>query len=510
VTAVEDVGTERDQAEAGGPDGGARHVSVLVIGAGISGIGVAYHLSRRFPDRTFTVLESRDTFGGTWTVNRYPGVRSDSDMYTFGYSFKPWLKDELATAEQIIAYLGEVIDENDLGPYIRYRHRVTSARWSSAAKRWSIEVTRLDTGEQLRYTADFVWMCQGYYRQDQGYTPQWPGMADFAGPIVHSLTWPEDLDYTGKRVVVIGSGATAATLVPALAGSGAGHVTMVQRSPTYYIASPASNEIADTLRSVDTPDEWTHEIVRRLILKQSRELRERRAAAPEQMRQWFIDQARQALPPGYDVDRHFTPAYPLGQQRICRIPDGDFFTAIREGRASVVTDTIDAFTEHGIRLSSGEILEADIIVTATGFHLSVMGDIPFFVDDQPVDWASTVTYHGIMFTGVPNLAYIFGYWRSSWTLRVDLITDLVCRLLEHMDERGSAVVVPALRDGEAGMPLRPWTDPDDFNPGYLLRSIHQVPRQGDRMPWRGTDVGYFAEAEILPAADLGDGTLRFA
>jgi cation diffusion facilitator CzcD-associated flavoprotein CzcO len=268
--------------------------------------------------------------------------------------------------------------------------------------------------------------------------------------------------------------------------------------------------MAEALRSVDTPAEWTHEIVRRLILKQAREARERRASAPEEMREWFIDQARRALPPGYDVDRHFTPRYPLGRQRICRIPDGDFFTAISEGRASVVTDTIEEFTEHGIRLSSGETLEADIVVTATGFHLSVMGDIPFFVDDEPVDWASTVTYHGIMFTGVPNLAYIFGYWRSSWTLRVDLISDLVCRLLEHMDERGATVVVPALRDGEAGMPLRPWTDPDDFNPGYLLRSVHRVPRQGDRMPWRGTDVGYFDEREILPAADFGDGTLTFS
>jgi monooxygenase len=509
VTAVEDVETQRDRAADDGPDGAARHVNVLVVGAGISGIGVAYHLSHRFPGKSFTVLEARETFGGTWTVNRYPGVRSDSDMYTFGYSFKPWLKDELATAEQIITYLDEVIAENNLGQYIRYQHRVTSARWSSAAQQWAVEVTRTDTGEQLRYTADFVWMCQGYYRQDEGYTPQWPGMADFTGPIVHSLTWPDDLDYTGKKVVVIGSGATAATLVPAMAANGAEHVTMVQRSPTYYVASPKVNEFAETLRSVDTPDEWTHEIVRRLILKQSREIRERRAAKPEEMRLWFINEARKALPEGFDVDTHFTPAYPLGQQRICRIPEGDFFTAIREGKASVVTDTIEAFTADGIRLSSGETIEADIIVTATGFHLSVMGGFPFFVDDEPVDWSSTVTYHGIMFTGVPNLAYIFGYWRSSWTLRVDLITDLVCRLFEHMDKRGATTVTPQLRGDEAGMPLRPWTDPDDFNPGYLLRSIHQVPRQGDRMPWRGTDVGYFEEAELLPAADFEDGTLSF-
>lgn len=495
MTTVDDIGT--------------RHVDVLVVGAGISGIGAAYHLSHRLPGRTFTVLESRETYGGTWTVNRYPGVRSDSDMYTFGYSFKPWLKDELATAEQIRAYLGEVIDEYGLGRHIRYRHRVNSASWSSDTRTWTVEVTRLDTGEDLTYTAGFVWMCQGYYRHDQGYTPEWPGTARFAGRIAHPLTWPEDLDYTGKKVLVIGSGATAATLVPAMADGGAAHVTMLQRSPTYYIASPKSNDVADELRSVDTPPEWTHEIVRRLVLKRSREMARRRAAAPEKMRQWFIDEARRALPDGYDVERHFTPAYPLGKQRICRIPEGDLFRVIREGTASVVTDTIETFTENGVRLSSGETLEADVIVTATGFHLSVMGDIPFSVDGEPVDWANTVTYHGIMFTGVPNLAYVFGYFRASWTLRVDLISDLVCRLLAHMDERGATMVTPTLRADEADMPLRPWTDPDDFNPGYLMRSIHKVPRQGDRMPWRGTDVGYFDEAELLPAADFEDGTLGF-
>jgi monooxygenase len=503
VTTVSDMRTgPRD-------GGGVQHFNVLVVGAGISGIGAAHQLSHRLPGKSFVVLEAGETFGGTWTVNRYPGVRSDSDMYTFGYSFKPWLKDELATAEQIRAYLGEVIEENDLARNIRYQHRVTLARWSSGARMWTVEATCLDTGEELRYTADFVWMCQGYYRQDKGYTPQWPGMENFSGQIVHSLTWPEELDYTGKRVVVIGSGATAATLVPALAENRAAHVTMLQRSPTYYFATPKTNDIADALRSVDTPAEWTHEIVRRLILKRLEEVRVRQVSAPEAMREWFIDQARQALPAGYDVDTHFAPKYPVGKQRICRIPEGDLFAVIRDGKASVVTDTIDEFTEQGIRLTSGETLQADIIVTATGFHLSVMGDIPFFVDDEPVDWASTVTYHGVMFTGVPNLAHIFGYWRASWTLRVELISDLVCRLLEHMSERGATMVVPTLRENDADMPLRPWTDPDDFNPGYLLRSIHKVPRQGDRMPWRGADVGYFDERQVLPAADFEDGTLSF-
>lgn len=486
---------------------GAVHVDVLVVGAGISGIGAAYHLRRRFPERTVAVLEARSSFGGTWSVNRYPGVRSDSDMFTFGYSFKPWVKNDLATAEEILAYLGEVVEENRLGDVIQYQRRVTEARWSSADRLWHVTVACLDSGETQQYTADFVWMCQGYYRYDQGYTPEWPGMADFRGPIVHSIAWPDDLDYAGKRVVVIGSGATAATLVPALANSGAEHVTMLQRSPTYYVSTPKANELADTLRALDTPDEWTHEILRRFVLKRT----EQQSAVPrEQTGQLLIEQARQALPEGYDIERHFTPTYRYWSQRVCRIPEGDLFTVIREGRADVVTDHIEAFTETGIRLASGETLDADIIVTATGFHLSVMGDIPFYVDDRRVDWASTVTYHGIMFTGVPNLAYVFGYWRLSWTLRVDLICELVCRLLEHLERTGTTVVTPHLREGEADMPLRPWTDPDDFNPGYLMRSVHLVPQQGDRLPWRGTDLGYFAERDALPRADFEDGTLAFS
>ena len=501
--------TIEQAASPGGTRGNVEHFDVLVVGAGISGIGATYHYSRRFPQGRIGVLEGRETFGGTWSVNRYPGVRTDSDMYTFGYSFKPWLKDELASAEEIRGYLGEVIEENGLDRCIRYSHHVESARWSSDTRLWNVDVTRTDTGERLTFTANFLWMCQGYYRYDEGHTPTWPGMEAFAGRIVHPLKWPTDLDHAGKRVVVIGSGATAATLVPALAGSGAEHVTMLQRSPTYYLITPRVNEMAETLRSVNTPDEWTHEIVRRLLLKNNLETSRRIATDPARTRAWYIDQVRAALPAGYDVDTHFTPDYRLGSQRVCRVPDADLFTAIGDGRASVATGRIDTFTEGGVRLTSGEQLEADVIVTATGFELSVMGDIPFFVDGEPVNWADTVTYHGIMFTGVPNLAYVFGYWRASWTLRVDLISDLVCRILDHMQAQGSTMVVPALRPDEAAMPLRPWTDPADFNPGYLMRSIHKVPRQGDRLPWRGTDLGYFEDREILPAVDLADGTLTY-
>ena len=498
-------GTECDYKE----NSDVTHVNMLVVGAGISGIGAAYHFGNRHPDRSLVVLEARSTLGGTWSVHRYPGVRSDSDMYTFGYSFKPWRKDELATAEEIRSYLNEVVEENHLDQHIRYHHRMDSADWCSDTRLWTVQVTRTDTGEQVRYTADFVWMCQGYYRYDEGYTPQWPGMDRFRGEIVHPLKWPEDLDYAGKRVVVIGSGATAATIVPALDKGGAEHVTMLQRTPSYYTIMSPSNDIGDALRSVDTPDEWTHEIVRRLVLKHDRERDDGIAVDPEKWEAWFIDQVRAALPENYDVRKHFTPGYRLWSQRVCYVPNADLFKTISSGKASVVTDTIDTFTESGIKLASGEELEADIIVTATGFHLSVMGEIPFSVDGEPVDWSKTVTYHGIMFTGVPNLAYIFGYWRSSWTLRVDLICDLVCRLLDRMDELGAAMVTPTLRNGESDMPLRPWTDPEDFSPGYLLRSVDRVPRQGDRMPWRGTDVGYDEEAEILPAADFDDGTLIF-
>jgi len=493
------------------PDDGAEAelVDVLVVGAGISGIGAARHLTHQAPGRRLVVLEGRDTFGGTWEVNRYPGVRSDSDMFTFGYSFKPWLANELATAEEIRKYLGEVIEENDLGRHIRYGHRVTAARWSSSSRLWYVDVTRSDTGERVRFAARFLWMCQGYYRHDEGYTPDWPGLERFRGEVVHPLTWPEQLDHHGKRVVVVGSGATAATLVPALAQGGAGHVTMVQRSPSYYVLSPRSHEVVEALRSVDTPDEWVHEIARRLMLKQGRELAEQIAADPAATSAWFVDQVRQALPEGYDVERHFTPTYPVWRQRLCRLPEGDLLAAIREGRVTMVTGHISEVTETGLRMDDGTEVEADVLVTATGFHLSVMGGIPFTVDGDQVDWSRTVTYHGTMFTGVPNLAYVFGYLRASWTLRVDLVSDLVCRLLRRMEERGATVVVPQLRPEDHDMPLRPWNDPDDFDPGYMMRSLHLVPRQGDRFPWRGTDVGYHEEVEVLPAVDLDDGTLVY-
>ncbi len=488
-------------------DPDVQHVDVLIVGAGISGLGAAWHLLHERPGTTFTILEAQETYGGTWWTHRYPGTRSDSDLFTFGYKFKPWKGHPIATAEEILNYLGEVIEENSLDRYIHYNHRIVSASWDTDTRLWTLRVTRLDTGAELSFTCNFLWMCQGYYQHDGPYTPEWEGMADFQGRVVHPQKWPADLDYAGKRVVVIGSGATAATLIPAMADDAA-HVTMLQRTPTFFFVRPNVNELAETLRELDIPDEWTHEIVRRKIVLESDRITKACVEYPEEVRQMLLDQIRPLLPEGFDIDRHFNPPYRPWQQRIAVLPGGDLFEKVREGKVSVVTDTIDRFTESGIRTTSGEELEADIIITATGFNLSVLGEIDVSIDEQPLTFADTVTYRGIMFTGIPNLAYVFGYFRASWTLRADLISEFVCRLLAHMDERGATMVVPALRDEDADMPLGPWVDPQNFNPGYLTRSLHRMPKQGDREPWRLLHE-YAVEKEILPQADLEDGTLVF-
>jgi cation diffusion facilitator CzcD-associated flavoprotein CzcO len=484
-------------------DQGATHVDVLVVGAGISGIGAAYHLRERFPEKSFAVLDALDAPGGTWWTHRYPGVRSDSDLFTFGYKFKPWRGPSIASAPEILSYLDEVIEENGLRGHIRHGHRVTAASWSSDEARWTVEVTRTDTGEQLRFTTGFLWMCQGYYRHDQGYTPRWPGAEDFRGVVVHPQDWPDDLDLTGKRVVVIGSGATAATLIPAIAQT-AEHVTMLQRSPTFFISRPRTHELAKTLRELDVPEEWTHEIVRRAMFKQGEEITRMSFEAPDQLRKFLIEEARAQLPDGFDVERHFAARYRPWQQRIAVVPEGDLFAALREGRAAVVTDTIETFTENGIRLASGEELAADVVVTATGFDLSLFGEVAFTVDDEPVDFTRQITWRGTMITGVPNMAYVFGYFRSSWTLRADLVSEFVCRLLAHVAERGASTVVPQLRPQDADMPLLPWSDPENFNSGYVLRSQDKMFRQGDREPWTHMHE-YYEERHTLPTVDLDDG-----
>ncbi|MGH8738841.1 MAG: flavin-containing monooxygenase [Burkholderiales bacterium] len=483
------------------------HFDALIAGAGISGVGGAYHLRQQCPGRSFVVLEAQDGFGGTWRTHRFPGIRSDSDLYTFGYRFKPWTGAPIASAGKILKYMGEVIEENGLARHIRYRHRIVSASWSTGDRRWMIEAERTDTGERARFSAGFLWMCQGYYRHSEGYTPQWPGMDAFRGRIVHPQTWPEDLDLAGKRVVVIGSGATAATLVPALAGR-CTQLTMLQRSPTFYITGRNAIELADMLRELKIPEEWVHEIVRRKILNDQAVFTRRARHEPEAVKLELLAGVRKYLGEDFDVEKHFTPRYRPWRQRIAFIPDGDLFRAIRDGKASVVTDEIDAFTGSGIRLRSGATLDADVIVTATGFTLNVLGDIAFAIDGRPLDFARSVTYRGAMFSGVPNMAWVFGYFRASWTLRADLIADFVCRLLKHMDARGAGVVVPALREDEKDMPLLPWVDPENFNPGYVMRGVDLLPKQGDRMPWRHTQ-DYWSDKDELPVADLDDGTLVY-
>jgi len=490
----------------------SEHVDVLIVGAGISGIGAAWHLRHHCPSKSFVMLESQASFGGTWRTHRYPGVRSDSDLFTFGYGFKPWQGPPLATGAEILAYLGEVVAENGFEPHIRYRHSVQSAEWSSADRRWHIAATHAHTDgecEPVRITANFLWMCQGYYRHVEGYTPEWPGMERFQGRIVHPQSWPDDIDLRGKEVVVIGSGATAATLIPAIAGRSA-HVTMLQRSPAYFGYVRNANALAATLRELDVPAEWTHEIVRRKVVYDQDAFTRRCVAEPEAARQELLGGVRAALGPGFEdvVEKHFNPAYRPWRQRIAFVPDGDLFKSIREGNASVITDEVEDFTEHGIRLKSGRVLDADVVITATGFNLSVLGDIRFEVDGQPLNFAETVAWRATMFTGLPNLAWVFGYFRASWTLRADLVSALICRLLNHMETLSAQVVVPSLRPQDLDMVLKPWVDSENFNPGYLTRSLALLPRQGSHEPWLNSQ-DYGIERRQMPAANLDDGTLAY-
>jgi cation diffusion facilitator CzcD-associated flavoprotein CzcO len=453
----------------------AEHFDVLIVGTGVSGIGAAYHLRRQCPGTSFVALEAQATFGGTWVTHRYPGIRSDSDLYTYGYSFKPWKGAPIATAAEILRYMSEVISENDLSRHIRYHHKISRAAWSSRDNAWTILATDTATGETRAFTANFLWMCQGY---------------------------------SGKRVVVIGSGATAATLIPAMVGKAA-HVTMLQRSPTFFRTGRNAVEIADELRRLGIDETWIHEIVRRKLIYEGSVFTARAFSEPEKVRTELLAGARAYLGPEFEIDPHFTPSYRPWRQRIAFIPDGDLFQAIRDGKASVVTGEIERFTAGGLSLKSGAALDADIIVTATGFHLSVFGDIAFAVDGVPVDFSDTITYRGMMFTGVPNMAWVFGYFRASWTLRVDLVADFVCRLLNHMKARQARLVVPTLRPEDSGMAILPWIDPENFNPGYLMRDMHKLPKRGDKPEWQHTQ-DYWAEKDIFPAIDLDDPAFVYA
>ena len=489
------------------PSTGVEHVDVVIVGAGISGLGAAVHLQRDCPDKTFTLLETKEAFGGTWRQHTYPGARSDSDLYTFGYGFKPWTGPPIATGEQILQYLDEVVDENDLQRHIRYQHTILRADWSSDEGVWRLLVERGDNGESFEMTCGFLWMCSGYYDHTKGYTPEWAGLDEFQGEVVHPQHWPDNFDYRGKRVVVIGSGATAATLIPNMADE-TEHITMLQRSPTYFYPRPNVDELAEQLRALDVDPAWIHEIMRRKVLADGQAIYQLSTEQPDFIIDELLNAAREYLGDDFDIDTHFRPKYLPWTQRLAVIPDGDLFTGIREGKVSVVTDHIDRFTSTGILLQSGEELVADIVVTATGFNLNVLGDVEMFLDGEPLDYADTVTYRGIMFSGVPNMAVVFGYLRTSWTMRADLISGFVVRLLNHMDERGTSVCTPTLSEDDQQMERRPFVSEEDFNPGYMIRGRELMAKQGTHIPWTASN-DYYVERDELPAIDLDEAALRY-
>ena len=478
------------------------HVDVLIVGAGLSGIGAACQLREHLPTRSVAVLEARAASGGTWDLFRYPGVRSDSDMFTFGYSWRPWPGDRaLADGPSILAYLRTVAEEYGVDELIRYRHRVVRASWDSSAALWTVEVdTPSDpAGEPTTITASFLWGCSGYYHYDEPHAPDFPGAADFAGTVVHPQHWPEDLDYAGKRVVVIGSGATAVTLVPAMAGT-AGHVTMLQRSPTYISTRPAVDKMATRLNRLSP--KLAYPVVRWCHILGGMATFELSRRRPELVKSVVRKAARAQLPDDVDVDVHFKPRYNPWDQRFCVVPDGDLFRAMRKGRASIVTDTIERFTPRGIRLTSGAELEADIIVTATGFQLLAFGGIELVVDGEPVDVSRALAYKAMMLSGVPNFAFTVGYTNASWTLKADLISAYVVRLLRHLDKTGARSVVPVLAPDIVAEPIL------DFTSGYVQRALDELPKQGSREPWR-LRQNYLVDLRTIKRAPIDDGVLAF-
>ncbi len=474
------------------------HVDVLILGAGLSGIGAACHLETDRPGTTYAILEARDAMGGTWDLFRYPGVRSDSDMFTLGYSFEPWVEAEaIADGPSILAYIRSTAAKHGVEDRISYGRRAVAASWSTPDARWTVEVEHTGTGEREQVTCGFLWANTGYYRYDEGYRPHWDGEDRFGGRIVHPQHWPEDLDYAGKRVVVIGSGATAVTLVPAMAEQAA-QVTMLQRSPTYVVSRPGTDRIADSARR-HLPAKTAHGVIRWknvLLTHLSFQLSRRN---PDFVKKGIRKGVVAALPEGYDVDTHFRPRYNPWEQRLCLVPDGDLFEAISAGRADVVTDTIDTFTETGIRLASGAELPADVVVTATGLNLQFLGGIVLDVDGEAVAPGDTVVYKGMMLCGVPNLAETFGYTNASWTLKADLTAEYVCRLLDTMDACGMRQATPHPPD--PSLPTEPFID---FSSGYVTRAVDELPKQGVTAPWR-LHQNYLRDTWLLRHGPVVDG-----
>jgi monooxygenase len=478
------------------------HFDVLIVGAGLSGIGAAAHLHDRLPHKSFAILEGREASGGTWDLFRYPGIRSDSDMHTLGYRFRPWTAAKaIADGPSILEYVRDTARERGIDSHIRYHHRVLRASWSSADTRWTVEAERTDTGETVELTCDFLFICGGYYHYDDPYLPDFEGVDRFEGPFFHAQHWPNDLDYEGKRVVVIGSGATAMTLVPALTDK-AKHVTMLQRSPTYVISLPSEDPIANFLRRY-LSERAAYAITRwKNVMLQSFTYRLARRR-PELVKKLIRRGVERQLPPDYDIDTHFKPYYNPWDQRLCLVPDGDLFEALSAGRASIVTDHVETFTEHGIKLKSGEELHADIVVAATGLNLQALGGLEFTVDGREVELPETMAYKGMMLGGVPNMAFTVGYTNASWTLKADLTAEYVCRLLGHMDEHGYSKAVP---EREADVEEQPFLD---FQAGYVLRALHRFPKQGSRAPWR-LRQNYALDIKTLRHGPIDDGAMVFS
>ncbi|MFN8765466.1 MAG: flavin-containing monooxygenase [Pirellulaceae bacterium] len=480
------------------------YVDVVVVGAGISGIGAAYHLQKLSPGRSFVLLEARQDIGGTWDLFRYPGVRSDSDMYTLGYHFKPWTNPKtIADGASIKDYLRDTVREYRIDRHIRFGQRVIAASWSSHRGRWTVSMADQQGGTS-QISCNFLFMCAGYYSYRSGYRAEIPGIGSFRGQVVHPQFWPEQLDYAGKKVVVIGSGATAMTIVPAMARDAA-HVTMIQRSPTYVVSRPDVDKIALLVRTL-LPKKlayrairWKNTTIQQFFFGQIRK-------HPNQAKHRLIEMVRARLGRTVDVDRHFTPSYSPWDQRLCLLPNGDLLDALRDGDASIVTDTIAGFDAHAVRLHSGGVIEADIVVTATGLQLVVLGEAHFDVDGKPIDFANTFTYKGLGFSGVPNLVSSFGYINASWTLKSDLTCEYVCRLLNHMTQTGTQVCTPKLRAGEESMLRRPWID--GFTPGYMLRDMHRFPSQGDREPWLNPQ-NFKKDVKLYRHATVDDGVMLF-
>src|SRR4051812_12561946 len=480
----------------------SNHVDVLIVGAGVSGIGAAWHLQDKQPGKTYAILEARDAIGGTWDLFRYPGIRSDSDLHTFGYAFKPWTSDKaIADGPAIREYIEETAEENGIARHIRFGHRVLRAEWSSAEALWTVEVERVDAGETFEMTARWLFCAGGYYRYDEGYTPHFEGVERFGGQMIHPQHWPEDLDYAGKRVVVIGSGATAVTLVPAMTDE-AEHVTMLQRSPTYILPVPSRDPVATRLQSL-FGEKRAYALTRRKNIFRQRAVYSLSRRFPRAVRALIRAVHKKAAAGASDVDVHFKPKYDPWDQRLCAVPDGDLYRAIRKGKASMVTDRIATFSERGLLLESGEELEADIVVTATGLNLLAFGGIDLSVDGAPVDLPETVAYKGLTLSGVPNFVYAIGYTNSSRTLKGDLVCEDFCRLLGELDRSGNDAFVADLNDEE--MTRRPLLD---FEAGYVMRALDRLPKQGEREPWYLAQ-DYFKDARYLREGELSDDAMRF-